>query len=180
MGLKKTISFGQSDKCNFGNTHKLSSAKGSRLFAGDRKSIVRMLIIALFSVGTIVAVLFAYQQSTKPTVPHLISKDEAVQMARSDTKWDELMIDNYRIESTLVHVKENGYAFIVDKNTLQDTLQIVDKMQPDKYYNDYIWKIKFVSEESNRNEGYEWESWINAETGEIILSAINGSVISEQ
>lgn len=160
----------------------MSSAKGSRLFAGDGKSIVRILTIALFSIGTIAATLIVYQQlqlTKQSPMPSLLSEDEAAQIAKRESKWDELMIDNYRIESTLVHVKENGYAFIVDEKTLQDTLEIADKMQPDKYYINYIWKVKLFSEERNRNEGYERESWIDAQTGKVILSAINGSVISE-
>jgi hypothetical protein len=117
---------------------------------------------------------------TKPSpVPSLLSEAEALQLAETQTKWHELMIDDYRAETILVHVKENGYAFVVDEKTLQDTWEIADKTQPDSYYNYYIWEVKLISEEINRNAGYERESWINAETGEVLLSAINGSVISE-
>lgn len=62
---------------------------------------------------------------------------------------------------------------------MQNTWKIADKMQPDKYYSYYIWKVKLISEEVNRNEGHERESWIDAENGEVLLAAINGSVGDE-
>jgi hypothetical protein len=71
-------------------------------------------------------------------VPELISKDQALQVGKTETKWEELKIDNYRVESALVHVKENGYAFLVDEKTMQNTWEIADKMKTDKYYNYYI------------------------------------------
>jgi hypothetical protein len=40
--------------------------------------------------------------------------------------------------------------------------------------------VKLISEEVNRNEGYERENWINAETGEVLLAAVNGSVTYEK
>lgn len=180
------------------DTHDLTTPNGSSLFKGTNKSVIRIATISLFSLGIFAAGLFAYQQysaksstsnlppneqqnSINPeVVPKLIPKDEAVQIAKTETKWEELKIDNYRIESALVHVKENGYAFLVDEKTMQNTWEIADKMKPDKYYNYYIWKVKLISEEANRNEGYERESWINAETGEVLLAAINGSVTYER
>jgi hypothetical protein len=176
----------------------LTTPNGSSLFKGTNKSVIRIATISLFSLGIFAAGLFAYQQyssrslapglpseeqqesSINPEkVPNLISKEEAVRIAKTETKWEELKIDNYRIESALVHVKENGYAFLVDEKTMQNMWKMVDKTQPDKYYNYYIWKVKLISEEVNRNEGYERESWINAETGEVLLGAVNGSVMYE-
>lgn len=111
-------------------------------------------------------------------VPTLIQRDEALQIAKTETNWEELQIGNYRVEAALVHVKENGFAFLVDDETMQNTWEIADKMQPD-YYGHYIWKVKLVSDEKHRNEGYERESWIDAETREILLLAVNGRVIDE-
>lgn len=180
------------------DTHELTTPNGSSLFKGTNKGVIRIATISLFSLGIFAAGLFAYQQysakssttnllpneqqhSINPeVVPELIPEDEAVQIAKTETKWEELQIDSYRIESALVHVKENGYAFLVDEKTMENTWEIVDKMQPDKYYNFYIWKVKLISEEVNRNEGYEREIWINAETGESLLAAENGSVTYEK
>ncbi|MEW6603159.1 MAG: hypothetical protein AB1351_00545 [Thermoproteota archaeon] len=178
--------------------HELTTPTGSRLFKGTNKGVIRVATISLFSLGIFAVGLFAYQQysakSSTPNpvpneqqhsinpevVPKLMSKDEAVQIAKTETKWEELQIDSYRVESVLVHVKENGYAFLVDEKTMQNTWEIADKMQPDKYYNYYIWKVKLISEEVNRNEGYERESWINAESGEVLLATVDGSVIYEK
>lgn len=179
--------------------HDLTTSNGSNLFKGSNKSIVRIATISLFSLGVFAGGIFAYQQySTKSStsslipkeegqqlsinpeiVPNLISENEAVEIAKTETRWEELQIDNYRIETALVHVKENGYAFFVDEKTMQNTWEIADKMQPDRYYNYYIWKVKLISEEVNRNEGYERESWIDAETGEVLVVAVNGSVMYE-
>ncbi|MGH9857020.1 MAG: PepSY domain-containing protein [Acidobacteriota bacterium] len=154
-------SFGQSDKSWLASVvHKLSS-KGSRLFANDGKSIIKLLTIALLSVGVIAASLLAYHQFTKPAIPGLISKDDAIQIALKAGDWDKQTLRDKKIETTLLHVKANGFSFVVDEKTLQDTLTLDGKFP--KYENQYIWQIGIIAP-SNRDWGYI----INAETSEIL------------
>jgi hypothetical protein len=177
------------------DTYDLSASNGSSLFKDGKKGITRLVTISLFALGIFAAGLFAYQQysiksSPLPNnqrfsinteiVPKLISKDEAIQITKTETEWEELNIDDYRMEAALVHVKENGYTFYVDEKTMQNTWDIADKIQPDMYYNYYIWKVKLISEEVNRNEGYERGTWIDAESGEVLLAAVNGGVTYEK
>jgi hypothetical protein len=141
----------------------LSSANGSRLFANDRKNIVRILTISLSALAIISAALFAYQQYTKPAVPDLISKDEAIQIALKAGNWNEQTLRDKKIEAILVHVKANGFSFIVDQNSLQDTITIGGKFTefPD-HENQYLWLVD-VTAPNNRGWGYT----IDAGTGEI-------------
>src|SRR5690606_26040434 len=112
---------------------------GSSIFKGGKKKIVGIATLSLFSIGIFGAGLFAYQHYAKSpnllpaeqqfptnpeTVPNLISKDEAIHIAKAATGWEELKIDDYRIETALVHVKENGFAFLVDEKTMQNTWKI--------------------------------------------------------
>jgi hypothetical protein len=139
----------------------LSSANGSRLFAGNRKSIVKTLTVSLFAVGAIAGVLFAYEQSTKPTLPSLIPKDDAIQIALKAGSWNEQTLRDKKIETTLVHVEANGFSFIVDQQTLQDSLTLYHSQYP-QYENHYLWTVSIIAP-NNR----DWVYTIDATTGEI-------------
>ncbi len=141
----------------------MSSAKGSNLFASDRKSIIKILTISLFSLGVIAAALFAYQQFTKPAIPNLIAEKDAIQLAIKEGRWDEQRLDDKKNEATLLHVKANGFSFIVDKTTMQDTLTLYHNPFP-KYEGQYIWIVS-ITAPSNRDWGYV----IDAASGEILM-----------
>jgi hypothetical protein len=144
----------------------LSPAKGLRLFANDRKSIVNLLTIAMLSMWVVAASGFTYQQFSKHTKPSLISTDSATQLAIKAGNWNEQTLGDKKIEATLLHVKQNGFSFIVDQNTLQDTLRLgVDPLP--QYENQYLWRIEFIGSGNTAN-GY-WVTLINAETSEILM-----------
>ena len=80
--------------------------------------------------------------------------------------WNNQILRDKEIEATLLHVKQNGFAFIVDHNTLQDTLTLGGDPFP-QYENQYIWKIEFTGSGNTAN-GY-WVTLVNAETNEVLI-----------
>jgi hypothetical protein len=141
----------------------LSSAKGSKLFASDGKSIIRILTISLFVLGTTAGVLFAYQQFTKPAIPNLIAEKNAIQLAIKEGNWKEQLISDKKIEATLLHVKANGFSFIVDKTALQDTLTLYHSQFPE-YEDRYVWIVS-ITAPNNR----DWSYVIDATSGEVLM-----------
>lgn len=144
----------------------MSSPKGSRLFANDKKTVIKLLTMALLSVGIIAASLFAFQQFTRPVTPNLISKDKAVQVAIAAMDWNDQTLKDKKADATLLHVRQNGFSFVVDQNTLQDTLTLSGDPLP-QHENQYLWKIEFAGS-GNTVNGY-WVAIINAENGEILM-----------
>jgi hypothetical protein len=121
----------------------------------------------MLSIGVIAASLFTSPQITKPATPMLISKDNAIRTSIKAENLDLTLTDK-RVEVTLLHVKQNGFSFVVDQNTLQDTLTLNDDPLP-QYENQYLWKIEFNGSGDTVN-GY-WVIIINAETGQALMQA---------
>lgn len=150
----------------------------------SRRSLIAIVTTCLFAVGILSASFLLYQEYLKSQIPVRITREEAVSetiaKARA-TNFGQLGPDNYVTQAQLIHVKNNGFAFVVDQQSFQDTLTIADKVSPD-YEDHYVWIIKIESTPENKaihlNDG--WESWIDATTGEILLSAIDGGIIPEE
>ena len=154
-----------------------STANGSRLFGNGRKDIVRILTISLFSLGALAATLYAYQQVTKPPVPDLISKEEAVQIALNagewDNKWDvQKSTGEMQIGADLVHVQPNGFGLKLDEKTLQDTRAGSGRF--DGYENRYLWDIDIFGPDIYGNKNTI--SFIDAETGDILSQYPEGEL----
>jgi hypothetical protein len=139
----------------------LSFSNHSTLFGRDKKGIIRVLTISLFFVGLTAAALFAYQQLTKPALP-IMSKDNAIAIAYKAGNWNEQTLKDKHAEATLVHVKANGFSFVVDYENAVDTLKLYHTPFP-QYEDQYLWIVKIIAP-SNR----EWVSVINAETSELL------------
>jgi hypothetical protein len=147
----------------------LSFGKASRLFASDRKSVVKLLTIALFSVGILAAVIFAYQEYSMPDLPNLISKDEAIGTALKAGEWDkwneQKATGDMEIHATLVHVQPNGLGLKVDERTLQDIPALGGDFMG--YENRYLWMVDIFAPDNWGNKNTI--SWIDAKTGEILV-----------
>lgn len=162
-------SFGQIDKSwHVVVIHYLSSRKGYGLFASDKRTVVKLLTVGLFSVGMLAASLLVYQELVKPAKPSLISKDEATRAAIGAHNWDEQALRNMEIDATLLHVRENGFSFVVDQNTLRDTLTLDGHMFPE-YQNRYLWVIEFTGT-GNIANGH-WETIIDASNSDVLIVA---------
>lgn len=143
----------------------------SRLLSSDRKRIVRLITIALFSAGMLAAVLFAYQELTAKggQGPSLISKDEAIGLALKSGEWDkwneQKATGAREIHATLVHVQPNGRGLKVDESTLQDIPAIPGDFIG--YENRYLWVVDIFAPDNSGNKNTV--SWIDAKTGEILV-----------
>ena len=122
-----------------------------------------MLTTALFSFSIIAATLFLYQQFTKPATPNLISRENAIQTAIDAGSWNPQTLGDKKIEATLLHVKANGFSFVVDEKTLNDTLTLYNSQFPN-HENKYLWIVSIIAP----NNRY-WVYTIDAATGELLL-----------
>ena len=139
----------------------MSFSRYSKLFGHDKKSIIKVLTISLFFVGLTAAALFAYQQLAKPALP-VISKDNAIAIAYKAGNWNKQTLEDKHTDATLVHVKANGFSFIVDQGTLQETTTLYQNLYPN-YENQYLWIVGINA--SNNND---WVYTIDAATGKIV------------
>jgi hypothetical protein len=145
----------------------LRSRKGYRLFAGDKRPVVKLFTVGLFSFGVLAASVFAYQEFIKTAKPSLISKDEAVNAAIGASSYDEQALRNLKTDRILIHVKENGFSFVVDQNTLQDTLTL-DGHKFGEYQNQYLWIIEFTR--TGNIAGAHGETIVDAISSEVLTS----------
>jgi hypothetical protein len=166
-------SFGQSDKSWLVIiTHKLSSARGSRIFTSNKKGIVRILTISLFSLGITTAALFAYQQSTKDNYPFAISKEEAMKIALievdKEPNRNEALFPNEQASAKLIHVTDNGIGFISDENWLADMwLYSKENRFLEEYRNSYLWDVNVATSTNDGGmRGYSY--MIDADSGRVI------------
>ena len=154
--------------------------KGSSFLFPSRRKYIIVVTFVLFAVGIVSASLLLYQTHNRSQSPINVSEEDAITVALADASNNGFKLSNdpnERVESTeLIHVKNNGFAFVVDQQTLEDTLKIAEKMG-DKYENYYIWKVKMHNAD---NPNDEWESWIDATNGSVLLFAIDGGVIKEK
>jgi hypothetical protein len=96
-----------------------------------RKIPIRVLTIAFFAIGGLIASIAIYQQflagsSLSPTSkPYVISKEEAITFAlgavNMEPNRDAQILPNEYAEATLIHIGNDGWSFLVDENSLSDT-----------------------------------------------------------
>lgn len=142
------------------NKDGLTAASGE-IFTRDRKGIVRVLTISLAALALFSGGLLAYQQLSKPSIPKLISKAEAIQIALKSGDWDEQTLRSKEIEATLVHVKANGFSFIVNQRTFEDTTTLYQNQYP-SYEDQYLWIVSISAPIYG-----DWVYTIDARTGQI-------------
>lgn len=147
---------------------RLTSRKGYGLIASDKRTVVRMFTVGLFSLGVLGATLIAYQELIRPAKPNLISKDEAVQAAIWTSNWEGHALRNVETDAILLHVKENGFTFVVDQVTLQDTVTLDGHKFPE-YQGQYLWIIQFTG--TGNLAGTHLETIVDASSSEVLMRA---------
>jgi hypothetical protein len=154
--------------------------QGSSFKSWSKRKLVGVITISLFAIAILSASLLLYQAFLRTQSPITISREDAISIMvaeATDRGFYLTPIHEERVTSTeLLHVRNNGFAFVVDQGTLEDTLQINVGM-PEKYENYYVWKVKMHNAD---NPNDEWESWIDATNGAVLLSAIDGGVIMQK
>ncbi len=79
------------------------------------------------------------------------------------------------VTAELLHLMNSGVAFLVDEKTMEDTPVISGDKIPE-YEGRYIWKVRM----QNAYVSHEWETWVDATTGQVLMHASNGSVVFKQ
>lgn len=161
----------------------MSSAKGSRIFAGDRKkSIVRILTISLSALGIAVGALFVYQQLAKdsyyPTestvLPFSISKEEAIRIALDEVdkepNRDAALLPNEQASAKLIHVTGNGVGFTVPDENSHADMWLFDKEHRfrEEYRNSYLWNVLVTTSTSDGGGSRGYSYMIEANSGKVI------------
>lgn len=97
--------------------------------------------------------------------PHLISREQAYAIATKHGDWSKDFLAGKIIDVKLLHVKNEGFSFIVDEKTLQDKT-LYQKLPISE--NQYFWDVKVSTCDQNHPECHEWGYWVNATDGAII------------
>ncbi len=102
--------------------------------------------------------------------PKLISKSLATFYAAEQRGLSEEDFKKYDSHATLLKIKNNGFVFEVDPNTLEERDLYMNRFNeyPD---GQYIWLVSLV-----KNKEYQYH--INATDGKILLSAQDGTVLT--
>ncbi|MGY5148400.1 MAG: hypothetical protein ACW9W4_10420 [Candidatus Nitrosopumilus sp. bin_7KS] len=103
--------------------------------------------------------------------PKLISKSLAIFYAAEQRDLIEEDLKKYDSRATLLKIRNNGFAFEIDPNTLEERELHMNRFNE---YHDgqYIWLVFLV-----KNNEYQYH--INATDGKILLSAQDGAVLTE-
>lgn len=152
----------------------LSSAAGGS--SGLRKKAsIRLLIFGLFALGVSLAAIVLYQQFTVAQKPYTISKEEAVRIALIEVdkgpRRDATLLPNEGTLARLLHVNEEGLAFITDEDSLAEmALYTTDLRFKEMYSNKYVWQVS-VSTSNDVGESRGYWYLVDANTGEVIGSS---------
>lgn len=103
--------------------------------------------------------------------PKLISKSLAIFYAAEQRDLTEEDLKKYDSRATLLKIRNNGFAFEIDPSTLEERELYMNRFSeyPD---GQYIWLVFLV-----KNNEYQYH--INATDGKILLSAQDGTVLTE-
>lgn len=136
-----------------------------------KKSLtVTTIILFAIGIGSALYVLYDYIESADRT--RLIAKEEALAVAIESGRWDESLLKDKTITSKLLHVKNDGFAFVVDEKTLDD-VSIFSKLD-NLEENTYVWLVQITMVGgSNR----EWTYLIDASDGALLAPSQSISVL---
>lgn len=130
----------------------------------------RFLIIAgvLFAIGIASIMLIVYDYFTtdnvSPSDIALIGEEQASRIAFDEGSWTSQLLQDKQVDLTLLHIKNDGFTFLVDQESLADKNLYMTKfseLEPDQY----VWLV-VIQNENNR----EWNYLIDAKKGKIIRS----------
>ena len=137
----------------------------------------------LFSIGVICSLLIAYNYFTTQVVQkiqpslmereqptnhtNLITKEQAFVIASKAGNLTKDFFSNKSVEMTLIHIKNNGFAFVVDQNTFDDVSLYHNKFSNLKE-NQYVWIIEVTGQPPSILSGRGWGYMIDATNGQVL------------
>lgn len=128
------------------------------------KKHVNIISIVLFAIGISSALLILTDYLNNPLRPKLIGKDEALSIATQAGKWNESLLDDKTIDTKLLHIKNDGFAFSVDEKTLRDTTLVPNRFN-DLKEDQYVWLVQIALVGGSN---WEWGYLIDASNGILL------------
>ena len=147
-----------------------------------------LVIGIIIVVGFLTAViLYGIYTEEKPAIeiikdygtsPHLISKEGAFVIASKAGNWSQNFLSDKTVDMKLLHVKNNGFAFLVDEKTLEDITPFCPQNSPciEPYEinghglqdGQYVWVVTVTGKPPNIQSGREWGYMIDAKNGLVL------------
>ncbi|MGI0057073.1 MAG: cupredoxin domain-containing protein [Nitrosarchaeum sp.] len=134
------------------------------------KKQVNIISSIFLTIGIISAFLifYSYLNYHIKTLVIPIDKNKALDIALQHGKWNQDLLEDKKIDEKLLHIKNDGFTFVVDENTLEDDSLYMTKMNNLK--DQYVWLIQIsLVGGSNR----EWRYLINATNGTVLEPSQN-------
>ena len=97
----------------------------------------------------------------------LITKEQAFVIASNTDNWTKDFFNNKSVSMTLIHIKNEGFAFVVDQNTLEDVSVYHEKF-PYLKENQYVWIIGVTGQSPTILSGREWGYMVDATNGQVL------------
>src|SRR5574337_1073020 len=139
------------------------------------KKTINIISIILISIGATSGLLIIYDYTQSP---HLVSKEQALQIAIRTGNWNQNFLNETTIDARLLHVKTEKWAFLVDEKTLKDISPYCPLQSPciepqEIYGHDlkdgqYVWMIKATGKPLNILSNREWGYMIDATSGQVL------------
>jgi hypothetical protein len=159
-----------------------SATNGSQ---GLKKKIpFRVLTIALFAIGGVIAAVAIYQQFligsnlTPTSKPYAISKEEAITIALNEVNMepnrDAQILPHENAEATLIHIGNAGWSFLVDENSLGDTWAFRKDARFENYEEQYGWYVEVTTSNINGGTRGYWYL-IDVDSGQAIGNGFNAT-----
>lgn len=137
------------------------------------KKSLTIISIILFAIGIGSAVYILYDYINESAGhSRLIEKEEALSVAIESGKWDKSLLEDKTVVTKLLHIKNNGFAFVADEKTLEDVslLTKLDNLKEDQY----VWLVQITMVGgSNRS----WEYLIDASDGALLTPSQSISLL---
>ena len=129
-----------------------------------RKSFtILTVILFVIGIGSALYVLYDYLNESA-TNPKLIGKEEALAISMKTGRWDKSLLSDKTIDTKLLHIKNDGFAFSVDQKTLNDTTLFQNRFN-DLKEGQYVW---FVTIKMSGGSNREWYYLIDASDGALL------------
>lgn len=115
---------------------------------------IRIVTIALFVISGVVAAIAIYQQFTVAK-PYAVSRERAIAIALAEIDMlpdrDPTVLPQESAKAALIHIYKDGWAFLVDENSLGDTWAFGKSELFEGHEEEYVWYVEVTT--SNINGG---------------------------
>ena len=130
-----------------------------------KKTHVNIASVILVGIGILCASLI-YHDIITSDVPLLkIDREDAKEIAFTQGDWNADTLKDKSVTSNLLHIKNDGFTFLVDPESLEDK-ELYNTKFSELESEQYVWHIS-IQNKNNR----EWNYLIDAKNGDSIRSS---------